>query len=62
MKRYQTMLSFTYDAESPEDAVKQFMANIPVADWYVEAKDIETGKVTVVDTETWETQPLGNED
>lgn len=60
-KRYECKISFTYDAESPEDAARQFMANIPNADWYVEAKEIGTGKITVVDTETWETQPLGNQ-
>jgi hypothetical protein len=45
-------------ADSPEDAVKQFLANIPLTDWYVHVKDTDTKKEYTVDTEdmTVETQ------
>lgn len=52
-KRYEVTISFTYDAESPEDAVRQFMGNIPNADWYVHAKELESKKEFIVDTEDY---------
>lgn len=50
MKTYETLISFTYEAETPQDAVKQFMTNIPLANWDVSVKDIETGETFTIDT------------
>lgn len=51
MKKYETLISFTYNAETPQDAAKQFIENIiAIPDWYVEVKDIGTGAKFTVDT------------
>lgn len=53
MKHFEVTLSFSYHAETPEDAVKQFIANIPVANWYVSAKDIDSKETFIVDTQDY---------
>lgn len=54
---FECMVSFTYDAETPADAAKQFIANIQNnPNWFVKVKEIETNKNYTVDTETDDTE------
>ena len=47
---YECTVSFTYDADSPEDAAKQFIANLKSNDsWFIDVRDVGTNKTTTVD-------------
>ena len=44
----------SYEADNPVDSAKQFIGNIPISEWYISVKNIETGEYFDVDMETWE--------
>jgi len=52
MPLYECYVSFTYEADSPDEAAKMFLTNIPMATWYVGVRDTETGEQFTVDTDT----------
>jgi hypothetical protein len=53
-KTYECTVSFTYDTDSPEEAAKQFIANIQNnPNWFVGVREVAPeGKSFTVDTET----------
>jgi len=52
-KHYECLVSFSYDAKNPVEAAKQFIANIQAnPNWYVQVREIKTGKAVIVDTKT----------
>lgn len=52
MAQFECSLSFTYEADSPEDAARQFIANIQSnPNWFVDVKNLENGKTATIDTE-----------
>ena len=55
-KFYECVVPFTYEAENPTDAARQFIANIQNnPNWYVLVKECEKFENTfTVDTETGE--------
>ena len=54
-ERYECTVSMVYIAEDPVDAAKQLVDNIAgVPTWFVNVKDLETGREFVVDTESGE--------
>ena len=58
-KRYECTVSFTYEADSPEDAAQQLIANIQTnPNWFVQVRQSETTKEFTVDTETGECEEL----
>jgi|AACY02.14.fsa_nt_gi hypothetical protein len=58
-KMYECTVSFTYEADSPEDAAQQLIANIQAnPNWFVQVKELETTNQFTVDTETGECEEL----
>ncbi len=58
-KMYECTVSFTYEADSPEDAAQQLIANIQTnPNWFVQVRQSETTKEFTVDTETGECEEL----
>lgn len=53
MKEYEVAISFTYTADNPIEAAKQFIANIPLSSWYVTVTDTEIEKEYLIDSEDW---------
>jgi hypothetical protein len=53
-KTYECTVSFTYDTDSPEEAAREFIANIQNnPNWFVGVREVATeGKSFTVDTET----------
>ena len=53
--RFECTVSMVYIAEDPIDAAEQLLDNIAgVPTWFVNVKDLETGREFVVDTESRE--------
>jgi hypothetical protein len=53
-KTYECTVSFTYDTDSPEEAAREFIANIQNnPNWFVGVREVAPeGKSFTVDTET----------
>ncbi len=52
-KPFSCAAEIMYEAKNPVDAAKQFVNNTGEVVWYIDVKDLETGKVVVVDTAAW---------
>jgi hypothetical protein len=59
-KTYECTVSFTYDTNSPEEAAREFIANIQNnPNWFVNVREVAPeGKSFTVDTETGETEEI----
>ena len=55
-KHYEVSMSMSYEAKNPVDAAQTFIDNVAIAEWYVTVKNVDTGEVYNVDTETWEVE------
>ena len=52
-KPFSCAAEIMYEAKSPVDAAKQFIHNAGEVVWWIDVKDLQTGKVYVVDTADW---------
>ena len=52
-KPFSCSAEIAYEAKSPVDAAKQFVNNAGEVVWWIDVKDLQTGKVYVVDTADW---------
>lgn len=56
-KLYECSVSFTYDAENPQEAANEFLANLQNnPNWFIHVRDTETQTNFSVDTETGDVQ------
>ena len=57
-KTYECTVSFTYDTDSPEEAAREFIANIQNnPNWFVGVREVAPeGKSFTVDTESGEVE------
>lgn len=56
-KLYECSVSFTYDAENPQEAANEFLANLQNnPNWFIHVHECETFNHFTVDTETGDVQ------
>ncbi len=53
VKTYSCLAEIVYEGKDPVDAAKQFVNNAGEVVWWIDVKDLETGKIFVVDTADW---------
>ena len=61
-KPFSCSAEIMYEGKDPVDAAKQFVNNAGEVVWYIDVKDLETGKVFVVDTADWTIRDKGLEE
>ncbi len=52
-KHYETIVGYTYEAQSPIDAAQQLIDNLKYAGLYISVRDMETNEKFLVDSEDW---------
>lgn len=52
-KAFSCSAEILYEGIDPVQAAKQFVNNAGEVVWYIDVKDLETGKIVVVDTADW---------